>query len=200
MPDLDILTQWYTLLPLALGVKPIFSALGVDQFAKKYLTGQDGKPRFGGGLPSKVIDMIMLAIPVWVVVASAFLGPFWGRALPLNYILVMLLGPAVHKVFVADLPNDIKDPPDTIGEVSAYIEHKWPPFWAQVKETFSGYLTLSPQTMVVVGTILLKMSGPGTLILLGGLAIWLVLTQREWLSDVIAKGMVALAIVNFLGH
>lgn len=197
--DLSVLTHWYTLLPAALAIRPVFAYLGVDRFVHQKTVAADGTPRFGGGLPSKVLDYAIIAVPVWVVFASFYLGPFWGRPFPLDYVAAILLGPALNDVFLASAADDLQDPPDTPEEWGTYLERKWGPFWSKVKETFTSYLNLSSKTLVVLGTILIRMSGPGTILLLAGIAVWLVLTQREWLSDVIAKVLVSYAIVNFIG-
>lgn len=197
--NLELISKWYTLLPAALSIGPVFSLLGIDKFVHS-TTSKNG---YGKRLVQKndvtrMTDAIVTGSPFWIAVSSIFLQPFFGGVFPVKYVALLLFGCSMKILFGrSHLDED---------EV-ALSSRSWSPLWSrktkniwnEISDSFSNFSYPSAHALATLGSVLTGVSGPASWILVAGVCAWLVLSNRHWTSDVLSAVFLSFAFKDLLG-
>lgn len=197
--NIDVITKWYTLLPAALSVGPVFSILGLDKLIHETILEKGGgKVLVRKNDLTNTLDSIVVGTPFWLSVSSIFLQPFWGGGFPVKYVALLLAGGAMKILYGRCYVDEY----DVGGSSRAWFPlwtRKPNNLWDEIGRTFSKFAYPSVHTLAVMGAVLTGVSSPAAWVLLTAVCAWLVLSNRHWTSDVLSAGFLALAFKDLLG-
>ena len=198
--DWTMLTKWYTLIPAALSVGPVFSILGIDGFVHNtILDNGGGKSLIGRSEATKIIDSVVVGSPFWIAVSSIFLQPFWGGTFPVKYVTLLLAGGFLKLLYGRSYIYD-----NAIDDSSRWWTPLWQRkpdnFWDEIGRMFTKYAYPSVHTLTVAGAVLFGVHSPAAWILLGLVTVWLLIAHHHWLSDILSGLFLASAAANLLGQ
>lgn len=196
--DWNIFTKWYTLLPTALSVGPVFSILGIDAFVHEMILGSGGgKSLINKNDLTRTLDSIVVGSPLWIAVSSIFLQPFWGGGFPVKYVTLLLAGGLLKSLYGRSYVYDT-----AISDSSRWWNPIWErkpnDLWDEIGRMFTKFSYPSVHILAVAGAVLFGVYGPAAWILLGVVALWLVFAHHHWVSDVISAGALVAATVDLL--
>jgi hypothetical protein len=192
----DVLTKWYTLLPASLAVGPVFSVLGIDAFIHKtILDNGGGKKLISKNDVTKTIDSVVVGSPFWIAISSIFLQPFWGGGFPVKYVSLLLAGGLLKLLYGRAY---IYEP--LVSDASAWWDPIWKRkpdnLWDELGRMFTKFAYPSVHTLAIAGAVIFGVHSPAAWILLGVAAVWLILANHQWFSDVAAAGALAAAFLD----
>lgn len=195
----EVFTKWYTLLPAALSVGPVFSLLGIDSFIHNtILDNGGGKSLTNKNEVTKTIDSIVVGSPLWIAISTIFLQPFWGGGFPVRYVTLLLAGGLLKLLYGRSHIYD-----SNVSESSRWWNPIWQRkpdnLWDELGRMFTKFAYPSVHTLAVAGAVLFGVSSPAAWILLAFVAAWMILAHHHWTSDVIAAGALVGAAVDLLG-
>ena len=197
--NLDVITKWYTLLPAALTIGPLFSVIGLDKFIHETMLEKGlGKSLVRKSDLTSTLDSIVVGSPFWLAVSSIFLQPFWGGGFPVKYVALLLLGGAMKILYGRSYIDEY----DVEGSSRSWFplwSRKPDNLWSEIGRAFSKFAYPSVHTLAVMGAVLTGVSSPAGWVLLTAVCVWLVLSNRHWTSDVLSAGFLALAFKDLLG-
>lgn len=196
----EILTKWYTLLPAALSVGPVFSVLGIDSFVHNViLKSGGGKSLIEKNDVTRTLDAVVVGSPFWIAISSIFLQPFWGGVFPVKYVTLLLAGGLLKLAYGRSYIHE-----SAIEDSSAWWDPIWrrkpDSFWDELGRMFTKFSYPSAHTLAVAGAVLFGIHSPAAWILLGVVAVWLVLSHHHWLSDVLSAGALVAAFLDIFGR
>ena len=194
----EVFTKWYTLLPAALSVGPVFSLLGIDSFVHNtILNNGGGKSLIHKNEVTKTIDSVVVGSPFWIAISTIFLQPFWGGGFPVRYVTLLLAGGLLKLLYGRSYIYD-----SNVSESSRWWHPIWERkpdnLWDELGRMFTKFAYPSVHTLAVAGAVLFGVSSPAAWILLAFVAAWLILAHHHWTSDVIAAGALVGAAVDLL--
>jgi hypothetical protein len=194
----EILTKWYTLLPAALSVGPVFSLLGIDGFIHEtILNNGGGKRLIEKNEVTRTINSVVVGSPFWIAVSSIFLQPFWGGGFPVKYVTLLLAGGLLKLLYGRSYIYD-----SNVSDSSTWWSPVWQRkpgnLWDELGRMFSKFAYPSVHTLAVAGAVLFGVSSPAAWILLAAVVSWLILAHHQWTSDVISAGMLVAAAADLL--
>lgn len=194
----EVFTKWYTLLPAALSVGPVFSLLGIDSFIHNtILDNGGGKNLISKNDITKTLDSIVVGSPFWIAISTIFLQPFWGGGFPVRYVTLLLAGGFLKLLYGRSYIYD-----SNVSDSSRWWNPIWQRkpdnLWDELGRMFTKFSYPSVHTLAVAGAVLFGVSSPAAWILLGFVAVWLILAHHHWTSDVIAAGALVGAAVDLL--
>lgn len=194
----ELLTKWYTLLPAALSVGPVFSLLGIDSFVHNTILNNGGGKRLTvKNEATKTIDAIVVGSPFWIAVSSIFLQPFWGGRFPIQYVTLLLAGGILKLLFGRSYIYD-----SSIDESSRWWHPLWQrkpdSLWDEIGRMFTKFAYPSVHTLAVAGAVIFGVHNPAAWILLGLVVVWLLLAHHHWLSDIISAAALVGAAADLL--
>lgn len=196
--DWSIFTKWYTLLPAALSVGPVFSILGIDAFVHEtILNNGGGKSIINKSDLTRTIDAVVVGSPFWIAVSSIFLQPFWGGGFPVKYVTLLLVGGLLKLLYGRSYIYDTSVP-DSSRWWSPIWERKPDNLWDEVGRMFTKFSYPSVHTLAVAGAVLFGVHSPAAWVLLAVVAAWLILAHHHWFSDVISAGALVAAAADLL--
>lgn len=196
--DWSIFTKWYTLLPAALSVGPVFSILGIDAFVHEtILNNGGGKSIINKSDLTRTIDAVVVGSPLWIAVSSIFLQPFWGGGFPVKYVTLLLVGGLLKLLYGRSYIYDTSVP-DSSRWWSPIWERKPDNLWDEVGRMFTKFSYPSVHTLAVAGAVLFGVHSPAAWVLLAVVAAWLILAHHHWFSDVISAGALVAAAADLL--
>jgi hypothetical protein len=196
--DLSIFTKWYTLLPAALSVGPVFSILGIDAFVHEtILNNGGGKRLIGKSELTRTLDSVVVGSPFWIAVSSIFLQPFWGGGFPVKYVTLLLAGGLLKLLYGRSYIYDTAVT-DSSRWWSPIWERKPSNLWDEIGRMFTKFAYPSVHTLAVAGAVLFGVHSPAAWILLTVVATWLILAHHHWFSDVISAGALVAAAFDLL--
>ena len=194
----EVLTKWYTLLPAALSVGPVFSLLGIDGFIHEtILNNGGGKRLIEKNEATRTINSVVVGSPFWIAVSSIFLQPFWGGGFPVKYVTLLLAGGLLKLLYGRSYIYD-----SNVSDSSTWWSPVWQRkpgnLWDELGRMFSKFAYPSVHTLAVAGAVLFGVSSPAAWILLAAVVSWLILAHHQWTSDVISAGMLVAAAADLL--
>lgn len=195
----DAFTKWYTLLPAALSVGPVFSLLGIDGFVHNtILNNGGGKTLATRNEVTKTIDAVVVGSPFWIAVSSIFLQPFWGGGFPVKYVTLLLTGGLLKLLYGRSYIYDT-----AVGESSRLWNPLWQrkpnDLWEEIGRMFTKFAYPSVHMLAVAGAVLFGVHSPAAWVLLGVVAVWLILSHHHWLSDVLSAAALVAAFSDIFG-
>lgn len=198
--DWSIFTKWYTLLPAALSVGPVFSLLGIDAFVHELILDKGGgKSLISKSDLTRTLDSIVVGSPFWIAVSSIFLQPFWGGSFPVKYVTLLLAGGLLKTLYGRSYIYDT-----AVSDSSRWWHPIWQRkpdnLWDEVGRMFTKFAYPSVHTIAVAGAVLFGVHSPAAWVLLGLVTIWLLLVHHHWLSDILSGLLLTGAAVNLLGQ
>ena len=198
--DWSIFTKWYTLLPTALSVGPVFSLLGIDAFVHELILDKGGgKSLISKSDLTRTLDSIVVGSPFWIAVSSIFLQPFWGGSFPVKYVTLLLAGGLLKTLYGRSYIYDT-----AVSDSSRWWNPIWQRkpdnLWDEVGRMFTKFAYPSVHTIAVAGAVLFGVHSPAAWVLLGLVTIWLLLVHHHWLSDILSGLLLTGAAVNLLGQ
>lgn len=198
--DWSIFTKWYTLLPAALSVGPVFSLLGIDAFVHELILDKGGgKSLISKSDLTRTLDSIVVGSPFWIAVSSIFLQPFWGGSFPVKYVTLLLAGGLLKTLYGRSYIYDT-----AVSDSSRWWNPIWQRkpdnLWDEVGRMFTKFAYPSVHTIAVAGAVLFGVHSPAAWVLLGLVTIWLLLAHHHWLSDILSGLLLTGAAVNLLGQ
>jgi hypothetical protein len=196
----EILTKWYTLLPTALAVGPVFSVLGIDSFVHNIiLKSGGGKSLTEKNEVTRTIDAVVVGSPFWIAVSSIFLQPFWGGGFPVKYVTLLLAGGVLKLLYGRSYIYDT-----AIEDSSRWWNPLWQrkpnDLWEEIGRMFTKFAYPSSHTLAIAGAVLFGVHSPAAWILLGVAVLWLVASHHHWFSDVLAAGAFVAAFADIFGR
>lgn len=196
--DWSIFTKWYTLLPAALSVGPVFSLLGIDAFVHELILDKGGgKSLIGKSDLTRTLDSIVVGSPFWIAVSSIFLQPFWGGSFPVKYVTLLLAGGLLKTLYGRSYIYDT-----AVSDSSRWWNPIWQRkpdnLWDEVGRMFTKFAYPSMHTIAVAGAVLFGVHSPAAWVLLGLVTIWLLFVHHHWLSDILSGLLLTGAAVNLL--
>ena len=188
----DLFTKWYSLLPAALSVGPVFSFLRIDKFVHNMiLKNGGGKNLVNRNNITKTVDAVVVGSPFWIAISSIVLQPFWGGGFPIKYVSLLLAGGLLKILYGRSYIFD-----GDIANSSTYwnpIWHRKPSnIWDELEGIFTKFAYPSVHTLAVAGAILFGVHSPAAWVLLAIVMLWLITAHHHWFSDIIS----ALALVG----
>lgn len=182
----EVLTKWYTLLPTALSVGPVFSLLGIDNFVHNTIMNNGGgKSLVFRNDVTKTIDAVVVGSPFWIAISSIFLQPFWGGGFPVKYVALLLVGGLLKLLYGRSYIYD-----SSIDESSRWWNPLWQRkpdnLWDEIGRMFTKFAYPSVHTLAVAGAVLFGVHNPAAWVLLAVVMVWLVAAHHHWFSDVIS--------------
>jgi len=196
--DWSIFTKWYTLLPAALSVGPVFSILGIDAFIHEtILNNGGGKSLVNRSELTRTLDSVVVGSPFWIAVSSIFLQPFWGGGFPVKYVTLLLAGGFLKLLYGRSYIYDTAIS-DSSRWWSPIWERKPNNLWDEIGRMFTKFAYPSVHTLAVAGAVLFGIHSPAALILLAAVAVWLIVAHHHWFSDVVAAGLLVCAAADLL--
>lgn len=192
--DWSFLGKWYTLLPAAFAVGPLFSALGIDAAVHEAIHARGGgKQLIEKNEITRTINSIVVGSPFWIAASSILLQPFWGGGFPFKYAGVLLLGGIMKVLYGRSYIYD-----SSITESSRWwdpIWQRWPikNVWDEIGGLFTRFAYPSVHTLAVAGAVLFGVHSPAAWVLLGLVVAWLILAHHHWLSDVLSASLLVAA-------
>ena len=194
----EVLTKWYTLLPAALSVGPVFSLLGIDGFIHEtILNNGGGKRLIEKNEVTRTINSVVVGSPFWIAVSSIFLQPFWGGGFPVKYVTLLLAGGLLKLLYGRSYIYD-SNVVDSSTWWSPIWQRKPDNLWDEIGRMFTKFAYPSVHTLAVAGAVLFGVSSPAAWILLAAVVAWLILVHHHWTSDVISAGMLVAAAADLL--
>lgn len=198
--DWSIFTKWYTLLPAALSVGPVFSLLGIDAFVHELILDKGGgKSLISKSDLTRTLDSIVVGSPFWIAVSSIFLQPFWGGSFPVKYVTFLLTGGLLKTLYGRSCIYDT-----AVSDSSRWWNPIWQRkpdnLWDEVGRMFTKFAYPSMHMIAVAGAVLFGVHSPAAWVLLGLVTIWLLLVHHHWLSDILSGLLLTGAAVNLLGQ
>jgi hypothetical protein len=195
----EVLTKWYTLLPAALSVGPLFSLLGIDGFIHEtILNNGGGKRLIEKNEATRTINSVVVGSPFWIAISSIFLQPFWGGGFPVKYVTLLLAGGLLKLLYGRSYIYD-----SSVVDSSMWWNPIWQRkpdnLWDELGRMFTKFAYPSVHTLAVAGAVLFGVSSPAAWILLAFVAVWLVLAHHHWVSDVISASALVGAAADLLG-
>jgi hypothetical protein len=195
----EVLTKWYTLLPAALSVGPVFSLLGIDGFIHEtILNNGGGKRLIEKNEATRTINSVVVGSPFWIAVSSIFLQPFWGGGFPVKYVTLLLAGGLLKLLYGRSYIYD-SNVIDSSMWWNPIWQRKPDNLWDEIGRMFTKFAYPSVHTLAVAGAVLFGVSSPAAWILLACVAVWLVLAHHHWASDVISAAALVVAAADLLG-
>ena len=194
----EVLTKWYTLLPAALSVGPVFSLLGIDGFIHEtILNNGGGKRLIEKNEVTRTINSVVVGSPLWIAVSSIFLQPFWGGGFPVKYVTLLLAGGLLKLLYGRSYIYD-----SSVVDSSTWWNPIWQRkpnnLWDEIGRMFTKFAYPSAHTLTIAGAVLFGVSNPAAWILLAAVVAWLILAHHQWTSDVISAGMLVAAAADLL--
>lgn len=194
----ELFTKWYTLLPVALSVGPVFSLLGIDSFVHNIIKNSGG----GKSLPlrndvTKTVDAVVVGSPFWIAVSSIFLQPFWGGGFPVKYVALLLSGGLLKLLYGRSYIYE-----GLLDDSSRWWEPIWQRkpdnLWDEIGRMFTKFAYPSVHTLAVAGAVLFGVHNPAAWVLLALVMFWLVAAHHHWFSDVVSAIALVGAAVDLL--
>ena len=196
--DWSIFTKWYTLLPAALSVGPVFSILGIDAFVHEtILNNGGGKNLINKSELTRTLNAVVVGSPFWIAVSSIFLQPFWGGGFPVTYVTLLLTGGLLKLLYGRSYIYDTAVA-DSSRWWSPIWERKPNNLWDEIGRMFTKFAYPSVHTLAVAGAVLFGVHSPAAWILLAVVATWMILAHHHWFSDVISAGALVAAAFDLL--
>jgi hypothetical protein len=194
----EVLTKWYTLLPAALSVGPVFSLLGIDGFIHKtILNNGGGKRLIEKNEITRTINSVVVGSPFWIAVSSIFLQPFWGGGFPVKYVTLLLAGGLLKLLYGRSYIYDTN-----VEDSSTWWDPIWrrkpDNLWDEIGRMFTKFAYPSVHTLAVAGAVLFGVHSPAAWVLLAAVVTWLILAHHHWTSDVVSAAMLVAAAVDLL--
>lgn len=194
----DLFTKWYTLLPAALSVGPVFSILGIDGFIHNtILNNGGGKNLITKSEITKTIDTVVVGSPFWIAVSSIFLQPFWGGSFPVQYVALLLSGGLLKllygRSYIYETAVD-----DSSRWWSPLWQRKPDNLWDEIGRMFTKFAYPSVHTLAVAGAVIFGVHNPAAWVLLAAVIVWLVMANHHWFSDVLSACALVGAAVDLL--
>lgn len=194
----DLFTKWYTLLPAALSVGPVFSILGIDGFIHNtILNNGGGKNLITKSEITKTIDTVVVGSPFWIAVSSIFLQPFWGGSFPAQYVALLLSGGLLKllygRSYIYETAVD-----DSSRWWSPLWQRKPDNLWDEIGRMFTKFAYPSVHTLAVAGAVIFGVHNPAAWVLLAAVIVWLVMANHHWFSDVLSACALVGAAVDLL--
>lgn len=192
--DWSFLGKWYTLLPAAFAVGPLFSALGIDAAVHEAIHSRGGgKQLIEKNEATRTINSIVVGSPFWIAASSILLQPFWGGGFPFKYAGVLLLGGIMKVLYGRSYIYD-----SNIAESSRWWDPIWQRLpiknvWDEIGGLFTRFAYPSVHTLAVAGAVLFGVHSPAAWVLLGLVVAWLILAHHHWLSDVLSASFLVAA-------
>jgi hypothetical protein len=194
----EVLTKWYTLLPAALSVGPVFSLLGIDGFIHEtILNNGGGKRLIEKNEVTRTINSVVVGSPFWIAVSSIFLQPFWGGGFPVKYVTLLLAGGLLKLLYGRSYIYD-SNVVDSSMWWNPIWQRKPDNLWDEIGRMFTKFAYPSVHTLAVAGAVLFGVSSPAAWILLAAVVAWLIIAHHHWTSDVISAGMLVAAAADLL--
>ena len=194
----ELITKWYTLLPAALSVGPVFSLLGIDSFVHNtILNNGGGKSLTNRNEIAKTVDAIVVGSPFWIAVSSIFLQPFWGGGFPAKYVALLLIGGFLKLLYGRSYIYD-----SSIEDSSRWWNPLWQrkpsDLWEEIGRMFTKFAYPSVHTLTIAGAVLFGVQSPASWILLGVATAWLIVSHHHWFSDVLSSLFLVFAVADLL--
>jgi hypothetical protein len=194
----EVLTKWYTLLPAALSVGPVFSLLGIDGFIHKtILNNGGGKRLIEKNEITRTINSVVVGSPFWIAVSSIVLQPFWGGGFPVKYVTLLLAGGLLKLLYGRSYIYDTN-----VEDSSTWWDPIWrrkpDNLWDEIGRMFTKFAYPSVHTLAVAGAVLFGVHSPAAWVLLAAVVTWLILAHHHWTSDVVSAAMLVAAAVDLL--
>lgn len=192
----NIFTKWYTLLPAALSIGPVFSLLGIDGFVHGLILDKGG----GKNLPekneiTKTLNSVVVGSPFWIAISAIFLQPFWGGGFPVKYVTLLLVGGLLKLLYGRSYIYD-----SAIDESSRWWNPLWQrkpdSLWDEIGRMFTKFAYPSVHTLAVAGAVLFGVHNPAAWVLLAVVMVWLVAAHHHWFSDVLSAAALVAAFVD----
>ena len=193
----EVFTKWYTLLPAALSVGPVFSIMGLDKFFHGVILDNGGGKRLvEKNEVTRTLNSIVVGSPFWIAISSIFLQPFWGGGFPVKYVTLLLAGGLLKLLYGRS----------HVYETDLGSSKWWNPIWErrpndlwdELGRMFTKFSYPSVHTLAVMGAVLFGVNNPAAWILLAVVAVWLVLANHHWLSDVLSAFALTGAAIDLL--